>query len=208
MKPTHWLNWSAIPVLVLAVGLMASGLWAPTAWAAKPDTGLNGTNRSNIFDNTQNGLQVGIDPIIGYVVQREPNADDPTHIEVRVHLQGAAPNCDYTIELVTVGDNPAGGLDASGHSGAINYIGTMTTNRVGNGSSGAIVVDVSPGAIFGEAATGLVTYAHIDVEDNGILDTAGDCTEADGSTVARNEYGSDPALVKGMNAREVHWLQP
>lgn len=84
----------------MAAGLILVGLLATQARADQTDTGLDGTNRSNIFDNTADGLDESEDPVIGFVVQREAEASDLNNIEVQVHLQGAAPNCDYTIDLV------------------------------------------------------------------------------------------------------------
>ena len=112
-------------------------------------------------------------------------------------LKNGAPSCTYNVQLVTTGANPSGGLAPdSGHTGFINVIGTLTTNGNGKGNSGALTVDTS--TLAGTAPSGGFTYAHVDIE------ATGSCTEADGTSVANNEYGASAVAV----ADRIHWQQP
>jgi len=154
--------------------------------------GEPGQTKVPIYDNTDNGWNVttndpvtgGPDPEIGFTNFRPTVPGDPEHIIVVVNLQDGAPNCTYTVELVTDGNSPDGGLPPDGnHTGFINVIGELTTNGNGHGNSGALMVDVT--TLSDVAAAGQRTYAHVDVEDYN-----GTCVEADGTSVATNEYGS------------------
>lgn len=190
----------------LATAALSLGAAAP-ALADHATPGEAGQTKVNIYDNTHDGWNVTTgtpDPVIGFVNFRPTVAGDPSNLKVVVVLKNGAPNCDYNVDLVTSGSNPSGGLAPDGfHTGFINTIGTITTNGQGKGSTGEITVDVS--TLFNVSASGLITYAHVDLEDHD-----GDCTESDGTSVANNEYGASgkqpgSALDLPVN---IHWLQP
>lgn len=96
-------------------------------------------------------------------------------------MQKAAPNCTYRVELVRDSAAVNGGLNAAGHSGFIQVLGTLTTNGVGNGNAH---FDLDPS---GDGVADTVVYGHLDFED-----PSGTCVEADGTSVAVNEYGAAP----------------
>lgn len=139
----------------------------------------------DIYDNTENGLVVGTDPDTGNV-RFNANPGGAHRIIVETHLQKAAPNCTYSVQLVRDSAALNGGLDAAGHSGFIQVLGTLTTNGVGNGNAH---FDLAPSA---DGVADTVVYGHLDFED-----LSGLCVEADGSSVANNEYGAapDPTLL-------------
>jgi hypothetical protein len=108
-------------------------------------------------------------------------------------MQKAAANCTYTVELVRDSAALNGGLSATSHTGGIQVLGTVTTNKVGNGNAH---FDFDPS---GAGTTSTSAFGHLDFEDY-----AGTCVEADGTTVAGNEYGGapDPLLATPFT-----WLQ-
>lgn len=116
-------------------------------------------------------------------------------------MQKGAPNCTYDVQLVRDVAATNGGLDATGHFGFIDVLGTLTTNKVGNGNAHFDVdpqtlpdsVDATPGVLDS------TVYAHIDIED-----PSGLCKEADGTSVANNEYGAAPDPALGT---PLHWLE-
>lgn len=194
-------------IAVFGAALSMTSLAGTAAVFANDATpGQAGQTKVNIYDNTNDGWNVTIgdpDPVIGFV-NFLPTVDDPNSVKVVVALKDGAPSCDYNIDLVTFGNNADAGLAPDGlHAGSINTIGTMTTNGQGKGNSGEITVDVT--TLFGVAASGDTTYAHVDLEDHD-----GDCTESDGTTVANNEYGASgkqPGSTLDLPVN-IHWTQP
>lgn len=156
------------------------GSLAMPAFAKPP-----GAQVFDIYDNTQDGLVVGTDPDTGNV-RFNANPGGANRIIVEAHLQKAAPNCTYDVQLVRDSVASNGGLDAIGHGGFIQVLGTLTTNGVGNGNAH---FDLNPS---GDSAADTVVYGHLDFED-----PSGLCVEADGSSVDTNEYGAapDPTLL-------------
>ena len=143
------IKWGRAP-LFLAVALMLIG--APTALADHVTPGEAGQTKVDLYDNTNNGWNVttndpvtgGLDPVIGFVNFRPTVPGDPNHVVIVVAAKGAVPNCTLTVQLQTSRGTPTGGLPPDGdHSGFNNVIGELTTNRQGNGNSGAITVDVT-----------------------------------------------------------------
>lgn len=134
-----------------------------------------------VYDNTSDGLQVGTDPDTGNV-QAVANPGGQARLIIEAHLQKAAANCVLTVELVRDSAASNGGLDASGHSGTIQVLGTLSTNGAGNGNAHFDVPF---------ADTDTQSFAHLDFEDY-----VGTCVEKDGTGVSFNEYGGapDPAL--------------
>lgn len=179
-------------ILGSALVLALLGGWEP-ANADHVTPGEAGQTKVNIYDNTnpENGgwnvtiadpFTGGPDPVIGFVNFRPTVPGDLAHAIFVVSLKNGAPNCPYTIELVSVGADPAAGLPPDGqHSGSINPIGALITNAQGNGNSGAILVDVT--SLSNVASAGFFTYAHVDVENR-------NCIEADGTSVDMNEQGA------------------
>lgn len=166
-----------------AISMLA--LSASVAFAAP------GAQRFELYDNTQDGLQVGTDPDTGNaVVNANPGGSDRLVIEL--HAQKAAPNCTLSVQLVRGSAATNGGLDATGHSGAIQTLGTLTTNGQGNGNAH---FDIQ----VGDGTPDTAVFGHIDLEDLG-----GACTESDGTSVANNEYGAapDPALGTPLTWQE------
>ena len=169
----------------LGVVALLLAVVVPTAHAAP------GAQRFEVYDNTQDGLQVGIDPDTGnVVVNANPGGSD--RLIVEVHAQKVAPNCTLSVQLVRDSAASNGGLDASGHTGSIQTLGTLTTNGVGNGNAHFDVV-------VGDGTPDTAVYGHVDLEDLG-----GSCTEKDGSSVANNEYGAatDPSFVTPLTLLE------
>lgn len=164
---------AGVTVLVLATGVAQAGP------PPKPNP-----QQFEVYDNTDNGLQVGVDPDIGNV-QAVANPGGKERLIVEIHVQKAAPLCTLTVELVRDTAATNGGLDATGHTGSIQILGTLTTNLVGNGNAH---FDIAPS---GDGSADTATFGHIDLED-----PSGTCTESDGTTVVFNEYGAapDPAL--------------
>lgn len=159
-----------------ALSVVVFGLAVTPAFAKPP-----GAQVFEVYDNTQDGLQVGTDPDTGNV-QANANPGGQARMIVEAHLQKAAPNCTYDVQLVRDSAASNGGLDATGHSGSIQLLGTLTTNGVGNGNAH---FDFDPS---GDGTTDQVAFGHLDFED-----PSGTCTEADGTSVANNEYGAAPA---------------
>lgn len=168
----------SILAIILTFTLM--GLWSIGLASA-----AGGAQLFDIYDETQNGLQVATDPDRGNV-RANANPGGQARLIIEAHLQKAAPNCTYTVELVRDSAASNGGLSATGHTGGIQVIGTITTNNVGNGNAH---FDFDPSGI-GTASTSI--YGHLDFEDY-----SGTCVEADGTSVGGNEYGGapDPLLV-------------
>ena len=166
----------------------------------------NGMSKMNIYDETYDVWNVHTgtpDPVIGFVNFLAPSAADPNNLTLVVALKKAAPNCTLTIEVVTDGTDPDGGLGAdSFNTGWITVVGTITTNGAGNGNTGAFTVDVR--TIFGTVA-GEVNYAHIDLEPYNVQ-----CMEKDGTAVWGNEYGASSSvmLASGATGTLFHWMQP
>lgn len=202
----------------LALSAFALAAALPSV-ASHVTPGDAGHTKVNIYDDTHNGWNVSTndpvtgapDPAIGFVNFRPTiactgdNECDPDHIILVVQLKNAAPNCTLSVQLVTTGGATHAGLAPDGnHTGAINVVGSLTTNDKGHGTTGAIVVDVV--TLSGIAASGGNTYAHVDLED-----VTGSCTEADGTGVANNEYGASGQVPGGTDyglAYNIHWLQP
>lgn len=155
--------------------------------SAKPP----GAQLFNVYDNTDDGLDVAVDPDIGNV-EFNANPGGQARLVIQTHLQGAAPNCEYRVELVRDSAVTNGGLDALGHTGSIQILGTLTTNAAGNGNAH---FDVEVGD--GELDT--TVYGHLDFED-----VSGECLEEDETGVSINEYGAapDPTLSTPAN-----WLE-
>lgn len=193
---------------VFAAALSMTSLSGTAVVSANHATpGNAGMTKYNIYDNTNDGWNVTVgdpDPVIGFVNFRPTVAGDPNNVKVVVSLKDGAPNCDYNVDLVTSSNNDVAGLAPDGlHFGTPNTIGTISTNGQGKGNTGDITVDIS--AIASVAASGDVTYAHIDIED-----VDGDCIESDGTAVVNNEYGASgkqpgSALDLPVN---MHWTQP
>jgi len=202
-----------IALACMLAALTAAFAFSSSALGDHVTPGEAGLTKVNIYDNTNNGWNVttndpvtgGPDPVIGFVNFRPTTPDDPTHVIVVVALKDGAPSCDYEIQLVVAGSDTGGGLPPDGvHSGFINIIGTLSTNGQGKGNTGAIEVDVT--TLLGTAASGSFTYAHVDLED-----PDANCTEADGTGVANNEYGAsgyDPTVGPPPAEANIHWLQP
>ena len=74
-----------------------------------------------VYDNTNDGLQVGTDPDTGNV-QANANPGGQSRLIIEAHLQKAAPNCAYQVQLVRDTAALNGGLDASGHTGSIHVL--------------------------------------------------------------------------------------
>jgi hypothetical protein len=184
---------AAIAVFVIASLLFASAS-VGSAFAKPP-----GAQLFDVHDDTVNGLQAG-DPDIGNV-RAVGNPGGQSRLIIEVHMQKAAPNCTYNVELVrgVLGNN--GGLSAAGHTGPIDILGTLTTNKVGNGNAHFDIdpqqlpdsIDGTPGVLD------TVVYAHLDIED-----ANGTCIEADGTTVATNEYGAAP--LPGLGT-PLNWME-
>ena len=174
---------------ILAAGAATAFMFAQTALPvlAKPP----GAQVFDAYDNTQDGLVVGEDPDTGNVeVNANPGGSD--RLIINVHAQKVAPNCELSVQLIRDSAATNGGLDESGHLGSIQTLGTLTTNNVGNGNAH---FDIQ----VGDGTLDTTMYGHIDLED-----VNGTCTEADGSSVANNEYGAapDPTLDTPLNWME------
>jgi hypothetical protein len=189
----------------LAVAALA--LVGMSTEAFHESSGEAGVTKVNVYDNTNDGWNVAVgdpDPVIGFVNFRPTVSDDPNNVVVNVQLKNAAPNCTLDIQLVTTATDDTGGLAPDGiHTGFINTIGTIETNKQGHGSSGAIVVDIS--SLIGVSTSTNITYAHVDLEDS-----SGTCIEADETGVANNEYGAS-GKIPGSTLDlpyNIHWLQP
>lgn len=186
---------------LFAALLLSSGM----AFAAHTTPGNAGMTKVNVYDDTNDGWDL-TDPVIGFVNFRPTVNGDPDNVKVVVALQNAAPNCTFNIELVTSGnDDEAGLAPGTGHTGWINVVGEITTNKHGKANSGDITVDVN-GLSF-VAPSGELTYAHVDLEPQ-----TNDCyeDEAAGDVVVNNEYGAS-GKVPGTNYDlpvNMHWLQP
>ncbi|KKQ66973.1 MAG: hypothetical protein US86_C0002G0090 [Candidatus Daviesbacteria bacterium GW2011_GWA2_38_24] len=163
------------------------GSMALPAFAKPP-----GAQVFDIYDNTNDGLVVGTDPDTGNV-RFEANPGGANRIIVEAHLQKAAPNCTYDVQLVRDTAASNGGLNAAGHSGSIQVLGTLATNGVGNGNAH---FDLDPS---GDGVGDTAAFGHLDFED-----PSGSCVEADGTPVVNNEYGAapDPTLLTPLN-----WLE-
>ena len=170
--------------VILAIALVS--IWFPGTASA------SGAQLFEIYDETQNGLVVATDPDRGNV-KVNANPGGKARLIIQTHMQKAAPNCTYTVELVRDSAASNGGLNAVGHTGSVQVLGTLTTNNVGNGNAH---FDFDPSGV-GIAAT--AAYGHLDFEDY-----AGTCVEADGTTVTGNEYGGapDPLLATPLT-----WLE-
>ncbi len=175
-----------VGVCAVMLALALSGLWFTGVASAA------GAQLFDVYDETQNGLQVATDPDRGNI-RANANPGGAARLIIEAHLQKAAPNCTYTVELVRDSAAVNGGLDGSGHTGSIQVLGTITTNKVGNGNAH---FDFDPSGA-GTAST--TAYGHLDFEDY-----SGTCVEADGSAVGGNEYGAapDPTLASPFS-----WLE-
>ena len=207
------IKWGRAPLLLALTAMLAG---APAAMADHVTPGEAGQTKVDLYDNTNNGWNVttsdpvtgGPDPVIGFVNFRPTVPGDPGHIVIVVAAKGAAPNCTLTVQLQTSRGTATGGLPPDGgHSGFSNVIGELTTNRQGNGNSGALTVDVT--ALNGISTLGPFTSAHVDLEDS----PSAPCTEADATSLGSNEYGAsgyNPSVgtpVPGL-AANIHWQQP
>lgn len=178
--------WKVASVVLLTFAVFV--MYVTIAYAKPP-----GAQVFEVYDNTNDGLVVGVDPDTGNV-EVTANPGGQSRLIIQTHLQKAAPNCTYNVELVRGTAATNGGLDAAGHTGTIDLLGTLTTNNVGNGnahfdvdpSTLANSVDTTPGVLD------TTVYAHLDFED-----PSGTCTEADGTSVAINEYGAAPDPTLG-----------
>lgn len=168
MKFTHKIG---AAVTSLAVTLVSTG----HVLAAPP-----GAQVFDVYDNTQDGLVVGTDPVMGQV-EGNANPGGKERIILTVSVKKAAPNCTLNVELVNDSAASNGGLDGTGHTGFVTVLGTLTTNKVGNGTAH---FDFNPS---GDGVADTQMWGHIDIED-----PSGTCLEADGSTVGPNEYGAAP----------------
>lgn len=150
---------------------------------ALPAFAKPGAQVFNVYDNTQDGLQVATDPTTGQV-EFNANPGGSNRLIITVHAHKAAPNCTLSVQLVRASEASNGGFDETGHIGSIQTLGELTTNGVGNGNA-HFEVEV------GDGTPDTATFGHIDLED-----VNGTCEEADGTTVGNNEYGAtfDPAL--------------
>lgn len=195
-----------------ALALMgAMSAWAFTV-SASDTPGQAGQTKVNIYDNTHNGWNVatndpdtgGADAAIGFVNFHPTVPGQPNQVMFVVAGESLAPNCTFDVQLVLLGSDPDSGLAPDGtHTGFINIIGTLTTNKHGKGNTGAIKVDVT--TLVGSAISGGTTYAHVDLED-----PSGECREADGTAVVNNEYGASgemPGQGLGLPSN-IHWVQP
>ena len=171
-------------LLAIIVALM---LATSTVFAKPP-----GAQVFEVYDNTNDGLDPATDPDIGNV-EANANPGGQARLIIQTHLQKAAPNCTYEIQLVRASAASNGGLDATGHIGSIQVLGTLTTNKVGNGNAH---FDIDPS---GDGTADTLAFGHIDFEE-----PTGTCVEADGTSVANNEYGAapDPALATPLTWME------
>ena len=138
-----------------------------------------------VYDDTNDGLLVGTDPDTGNV-QANANPGGQSRLIIEAHLQKAAPNCTYNVELVRDSAASNGGLNALGHTGLTFVLGTLTTNGAGNGNAH---FDLDPST---DGVPDTLVYGHLDFED-----PSGTCVEADGTSVAFNEYGAAPDPTLG-----------
>lgn len=152
----------------------------------------SGAQVFDIYDNTNDGLIVGTDPDTGNV-EFVANPGGQARVIIQTHLQKAAPNCTYSVELVRDSAATNGGLDATGHTGSVEVLGTLTTNKAGNGNA-HFDVEVGDGTLDTEV------YGHLDFE----VAAGSTCTEADGTDVTVNEYGAAPDPVL---ATPVTWME-
>ncbi len=117
-------------VLVLALVITLVGLSAPTPVSATPNT------KVDMFQDCSSGCPEPVDMAgptgFGFV---NFNQDNSGVLRVVVSLKNAQPNTTYQIWLVC---GPT-------HAAACGFttIGTLTTNGVGNGNAGAIIVPLS-----------------------------------------------------------------
>jgi hypothetical protein len=113
-----------------------------------------------ILDETSDGIQSD-EAKKGFVIYNL-NAKGRLIIVVKAHklLQK---NAEFTVELITAGDNPDGGISDTEHYGNVrNELGSIETNIVGNGNSHfKVMVDELEGA----DSEIDVNYGHIDLED-------------------------------------------
>jgi hypothetical protein len=173
-------------VLAVALSFALVGLWF---------TGIAhgaGAQLFEVYDTTQDGLQVATDPDIGNI-QANANPGGKARLIIEAHLQKVAPNCTFTVELVRDSVALNGGLNGTGHTGSVQVIGTLTTNKVGNGNAH---FDFDPS---GAGIASTTVYGHFDFED-----PSGTCTEADGTGVGINEYGGAP---NPLLATPFSWLE-
>ncbi len=170
-----------VRISTVGVIMVALALNTVSSVMAQP----KGAQRFEVYDDTQDGLQVATDPDIGNVVA-EANPGGQARLILEVHVQKAAPNTTYTVELVQDSAASNGGLNTLGHSGGVQVLGTLTTNGQGNGNAH---FDLDPS---GDGNPDTVVYGHIDIEDY-----SGTAVEADGSPVVSNEYGAAPNPALG-----------
>lgn len=170
-----------IPIMAVLVALMM--VFMSTSAIA------GGATKIRMRDQTQNGISPA-DPDIGFVIYHQ-NGEGT--LILQISLKGAVPNAVLEVQLVVVATNPGGGItpEPGGHSGAINPLGTISTNGVGNGNA-HFNVDVN--SILG-VIPGVTNYGHVDIEDDsgavgpyGILNYG----------LVNNQYGG----------KTVEWEQP
>ena len=177
MTKTINLPWQVLSVM-LAIGMLI--LSAASAFAAP-----KGAQVFDVYNNTQDGLQTATDPDIGNV-QVNANPGGSNRLIINVHLQKAAPNCTNNVELVRGSEASNGGLSSTGHTGSIQILGELATNKAGNGNAH---FDIE----VGDGTPDTDVYGHIDIE--AISVTCG---------VAPNQYGAapDPLLATPLT-----WLE-
>jgi hypothetical protein len=143
-------------------------LSAGSAFAAPP-----GAQVFEVYNNTQNGIQSATDPDIGNI-EVVANPDSQGRLIINIHLQKGAPNCTYNVELVRDTAALNGGLTTTGHTGSVQVLGALTTNKAGNGNA-HFDIPVGDGTLDEE------TFGHIDIEDYSL--TCG---------ITGNQYGAAP----------------
>ena len=174
-------------VLALALAVALVVLSTGFAFAAKPP----GAQVFDVYDNTQDGIQVGTDADVGNV-QANANPGGASRLIINAHLHKAAPSCTYTVELVRGSSASNGGLSSTGHTGSIQILGTLTTNAAGNGNAH---FDFDPSS---DGVPDTDAYGHLDFEAQGT------CVESDGTSVTNNEYGGapDPTLATPLTWKQ------
>ncbi|MHA2370547.1 MAG: hypothetical protein ACXADX_17155 [Candidatus Hodarchaeales archaeon] len=173
-------------IVFLALGVLVS-LMAFNLVAA--DAKASGAAKIQMLDHTQNGIQDD-DPVIGFVIL---NQNGEGSLIITVSLKGAVANAILEVSFVTSGTNPDGGIGMWGHYGAINVLGTISTNGQGNGNA-HFIIDAADISSLAGTWPGVTNYAHIDIEDDSGAITPGIMDYG----LVGNQYGGTP----------LQWEQP
>ncbi|MHA2273638.1 MAG: hypothetical protein ACXACI_17440 [Candidatus Hodarchaeales archaeon] len=121
------------------------------------------------------------------LVAADAKASGAAKIQMLDHTQNGIQDDD------PAGTNPDGGIGMWGHYGAINVLGTISTNGQGNGNA-HFIIDAADISSLAGTWPGVTNYAHIDIEDDSGAITPGIMDYG----LVGNQYGGTP----------LQWEQP